>query len=221
MDLRRYAGGLLMLALLLWGEAAMAQDARVYEITETMKLVMRGSRTFRDAKSQLMGFVNVGTPLCPSALAGTNKSCVIQGTGSVSVELTKGTGYLYGDFTVVTQGDNPVDGPEAVAVKGTFGGDMDLRAVLWEGKPYGSVTGQFRIGPRATDKVNFSGTFRLPFLVFVDPTTGDSCDPVVHAPCVQATPKPVYLDLATGGVVAVAADEYALGLPTVRFDLKF
>jgi hypothetical protein len=57
--------------------------------------------------------------------------------------------------------------------------------------------------------------------VFVDPSTGASCDPAVQAPCRQVTSKPVYLDLATGGIVEVGSDEYALGLPTVRFDLKF
>ena len=220
MNLRRYAGGLLMLALLLGGEAASAQDARLYELSEDMRMVVRGSREFRYATSHLMGYVNVGTPLCPSALASGGPSCMVQGIGSVAVDLAKGVGDLHGDFTVVTQGDNPVDGPETVVMKGTFQGTMDLRNVL-KGTPAGGVTGQFRLGPRATDKVSFSGTFRLPFLVFVDPTTGAPCNPSVDVPCVQVTPKPVYLDLATGGVVGVTPDEHALGLPTVRFDIRF
>ena len=221
MDVKRNAAGLLTLALLLWGGAASAQDARVYELTENVRMVIRGSRTVRYASSQLMGFVNVGTPLCPRRLAEGKSSCIVQGTGWVSVDVAGGVGKLHGDFTVVTQGDNPVDGPEAVALKGTFEGVMDLSGPLREGKPYGAVTGQFRLGSRATDKVSFSGTFRLPFLLFVDPSTGASCDPAAQAPCLQVTSKPVYLDLATGGIVEVGSDEYALGLPTVRFDLKF
>jgi hypothetical protein len=51
------------------------------------------------------------------------------------IDLAKGVGYLYGDFAVVTHGDNPVDGPEAVITKGTFNGEMDLRALI--GSPLG------------------------------------------------------------------------------------
>jgi hypothetical protein len=192
----------------------------LYELTENMKLVSKGQPR-RTATSELMGFADVGTPLCPSAaLAGGGTRCTINATGSDNVSLATGLGTLSGRFTVVVQGDNPVDSPEYVVMRGNFRGKIDFGNVLTAG--FGTVSGTFTSD--AGQKIPFGGTFRVPYLIFVDVTTGKQCDPTTGNPyCVQMTPKPVYTDLVSGNPlgVEVAPNEYSLGYPTVRFDIQF
>ena len=208
-DLRRTFLMPAMLALLafvaapLFGATALAADATLYELTENMKLVGKDSPR-RRATSELMGTANAGTPLCPMPVGAP--PCTINATGSDNISLVTGLGKFSGTFTVVVQGDNPVDSPEFVIAKGKFTGKMDFSPAVLGGIPYGSVVGTLDPnGGGHRDQVRFKGTFFLPF-VFPD-------DPSATA---------YYLDFTNGfGVVPVADNERALGYPTVKFEINF
>ena len=203
-DLRRTFLMPAMLALLafvaapLFGATALAADATLYELTENMKLVGKDSPR-RRATSELMGTANAGTPLCPMPVGAP--PCTINATGSDNISLVTGLGKFGGTFTVVVQGDNLVDSPEFVIAKGKFSGKMDFSPAVLVNVPLGTVVGKMVLaGGGGT--VPFTGTFRLPFVF------GDS--------------PPLYLiDPATFTVVPVEANEYALGYPTVRFEINF
>jgi len=203
-DLRRTFLMPAMLALLafvaapLFGATALAADATLYELTENMKLVGKDSPR-RRATSELMGTANAGTPLCPMPVGAP--PCTINATGSDNISLVTGLGKFSGTFTVVVQGDNPVDSPEFVIAKGKFSGKMDFSPAVLVNVPLGTVVGKMVLaGGGGT--VPFTGTFRLPFVF------GDS--------------PPLYLiDPAAFTVVPVEANEYALGYPTVRFEINF
>jgi hypothetical protein len=196
------------------GEAA---GARLYEVTENMKRMARGAKRDRVATAQLLGFADAGTPLCPPEVGGAAE-CVINATGEDVVDLGNGRGVVHGRFTVVVNVDNPVDAPELVVLSGKFRGTVDFSPALLEGNPYGMIAGQFKVNQQIYP---FHGIFRLPFLVFLDPTSGQPCNPSTDSPCVQITPRPVYLNLADGLFVEVGEREYAIGFPTVRFDVEF
>jgi hypothetical protein len=144
---------------------------------------------------------------------------VVNATAGDIVDVGTGLGEIRGRFTVVVHGDNAVDAPELVALRGTFTGTIDFSPALLHGQPFGTVAGHFTIRGRT---LPFAGTFRLPFLLFVNPESGVPCDPATTSPCVQATPGPVYVDLENPGeLVTVRDDEYSLGFPAVRFDIRF
>ena len=203
-DLRRTFLMPALLALLafvaapLFGATALAADATLYELTENMKLVGKDSPR-RRATSELMGTANAGTPLCPMPVGAP--PCTINATGSDNISLVTGLGKFGGTFTVVVQGDNLVDSPEFVIAKGKFSGKMDFSPAVLVNVPLGTVVGKMVLaGGGGT--VPFTGTFRLPFVF------GDS--------------PPLYLiDPAAFTVVTVEANEYALGYPTVRFEINF
>src|SRR5207245_10419811 len=166
-DLRRTFLMPAMLALLafvaapLFGATALAADAKLYELTENMKLVGKDSPR-RRATSELMGTANAGTPLCPMPVGAP--PCTINATGMDSISLVTGLGKFSGTFTVVVQGDNPVDSPEFVIAKGKFTGKMDFSPAVLGGIPYGSVVGTLDPnGGGHRDQVRFPGTFFLPF----------------------------------------------------------
>jgi hypothetical protein len=212
---RIIAGLFFAVGLALAADPARAGGARLYEITENMKLMARGAEIERIATAQLLGFADPGTPLCPPELAGP-QGCVLNATGEDVVNLGDGKGTVSGRFTIVVQDENPVDGPERVALRGRFEGTMDFTPAL-QGSPYGRISGHFTLHRQTFP---FRGTFRLPFVIFVDPATGARCDPTAHTPCVQT--RPLYLDLAQpGSVVEVGENEYAIGFATVRFDVAF
>lgn len=190
----------LLLALVVGPAPALAADATLYELTENMKLV--GKRVaHRKATSELMGTANAGTPLCPLAV-----TCTLNATGSDNISLATGLGHFSGTFTVVVQGDNPVDSPEYVVAKGKFSGKMDFSPAILAGAPYGTVAGKMVLaGGGGT--VPFGGTFFLPFTLPGDPSGTE-----------------YYLDfnpLNPYGVVPVAANERALGYATVKFEIQF
>jgi len=222
------AAALAFVAAPLFAAPALAQtltaDAQLYELTENMKLV-GGNLVRRKATSQLMGWAKVGKPLCPTELVAAvspgAEFCTINATGSDNVKLTTLKGTLSGRFTVVVQGDNPVDSPELVVMQGNFRGKIDFGNVA---SGFGTAEGTFTSD--AGQKIPFSGTFRVPYLIFLDvsvvPPT--PCDPTTGGPyCVQVTPRPVYTDLSGGNPlgVEVEPDEYSLGYPTVRFEINF
>lgn len=193
-------------------------DAVLYELTENMSL-----RALQDGKrkatSQLLGFAKEGTPLCPSALANGAKFCTINATGFDSISMKSGRGQFGGTVTVVGQGDNPVDSPEAVLAQGRFSGKMDFSPAILGNVPLGSVDGVMTLNHGA--KQRFTGTFRLPFVVPIqDPDCVKQNGPA-GCPVLDYT-KPMYLvDPMTFGVEYVDHSELAIGFPTVRFEIKF
>ncbi len=204
LDLKRTFLVSALLALLafvaapLFAATAFAADATLYELTENMKLV-GGKILHRKATSELMGTANAGTPLCP--LPTGYPPCTINATGSDNISLATGLGNFGGTFTVVFQDGVSVDSPEYVVAKGKFSGKMDFSPAILAGVPLGTVVGKMVLdGGGGT--VPFTGTFRLPFVYGGSP--------------------PLYLiDPLAFGVVPVAANEYALGYPTVRFEISF
>lgn len=221
--------------LVLFSTAAWGQDITLYELTENMRLIGTSASQYRTATAQLMGFADVGTPLCSPALASsaataellrsTTKQCTINATGTDTVSLTTGKGTLRGRFTVVVQGDNTVDSPELVVMTGQFKGHMDFSPAILDQVPYGLVTGTFTMDTGQT--LPFTGTFRLPF-------DGDQLvngQPLRELLCYNGSPPapfPIgadikYLDLDAGmpgRCVDVSAEELSLGYATVRFDVR-
>jgi hypothetical protein len=210
MRLKRIAVVALMVivAAVVGPSIAAAADAQLYEVTENMRL-LSGKVVKRAATSQLGGWAKVGTPLCPAELidqlvalkliAVTPEKCSVNATGNDRISLATGKGPFSGSYTVVIQGDNPVDGAEFVVSKGTFKGQMDFSPAILASVPYGTVDGTLR--PDGGHSVPFSGTFRLPF---------------------EAYGVVWYLvDPATFGIAPVDANEYSLGEPTVRFEIEF
>jgi hypothetical protein len=208
---KRLGFTLLTAALLLgWSGFALAQDAKVYELTENMKLIAKGKTERRTATSEIMGFVEPGTPMCPAYLAqpvpGRGTVCTINVTGSDNISLTTGLGTLRGRYTVVVQGDNPTDSPEFVVSRGNFRGKMDFSPALVHGVPYGTVVGTFT-PDGGEGKVEFIGTFFLPFTL-----PGDPSGTVYYLDFDPSNPY---------GVVPVADNEKALGYATVKFEITF
>ena len=184
---------LAVVAVPMFAATAFAADAQLYELTENMKLV-GGKLVHRKATSELMGTANANTPLCPFPV-----TCTVNATGSDNINLATGLGTFGGTFTVVFQGDNLVDSPEFVVAKGKFHGKMDFSPAILGGVPLGTVVGKMVLDGNG-GTVPFTGTFRLPFVFPGYPA--------------------LYL-LDDGSVVPVAANEHALGYPTVRFEISF
>lgn len=220
--------------------------ATLYELTENMKVVERHKRreplSRRIAMSALTGVSEVGTPLCPvPELQSGPAGCAINVLGKDNISLLTGLGTFEGDFATVIQGDNPVDGPEAVVLRGGFRGQMDFSPAILHQIPFGTVTGRVR-ADRGRDTA-FTGVFRLPF-------AGNISTEVEVAPGVKmtftlrelfcpATPNPnpnaplyggfdlAYLDnveeaaTPAGRCLDIQPNELSLGAPLVRFDIEF
>lgn len=201
---------LLALALALLPGVGAAQEpdvnATLYEVTETMKVRLHPAGGRRVATAALMGWVSAGTPLCPAELAGGAARCTVIAFATDNINLATGRGPVRGSFAVVVQGDNPVDAPELVVIRGEISGTIDLSPLLGTPpSPLGFVTGRWSAhGVGGTPLAGFrghgrlSGTFRLPFVI-----NGS---------------VPLYL--TDGGPVPVAPEEYSLGLPTVKLELR-
>ena len=238
------------LAVLIWTGAptdASAGRARLYEVTENMRLTSHGKFEHRKATSELIGIAEAGTPLCPAALiAAVNpyaKACTVNATGSDNINLATGRGHFGGSFTVVVQGDNAVDSPEFVVMKGTFKGKMDFSPAVLFGIPLGYVTGTLSDGLGGT--FPFTGTFRLPFVLMSLPipdgtggTVSVACGPSLPCDAVAfggaptplnpmsnynliAATRPLYLmdDLTT--VVPIQSGEFGYGWAMVKFEISF
>jgi hypothetical protein len=235
--------------MLLWvGSAAIASaaGARLYELTENMTLTAQGKFEHRKATSELMGTADVGTPLCPAALVAMVDpgagSCTINATGSDNIDLGTGLGDFHGTFTVVVQGDNPVDSPERVVMKGTFQGKIDFSPAVLLGIPLGHVVGRLTDGQGGA--VPFTGTFRLPFVLrsLSVPTPGGvvvtPCGP--ELPCdatafgnaptplnpmsfydLVAATRPLYLLDDLVSTVPVQSGEFGAGWAAVKFEITF
>jgi hypothetical protein len=209
---------------------AAAADAQLYELTENMRLVNEDF-VHRTATSQLMGSARHGTALCPDDLlqqlvakgviAAVPDTCAVNATGSDDISLVTGTGSFTGRYTIVVQGDNPVDGPELVVGRGTFSGAMDFSPAILNKVPLGHVVGKLKADGR-DDGVPFTGTFRLPFVLPVcsdgQPAATGTCNP--PAVLTENVTPPLYLgdDFAP---ILVQPEELSLGEPTVRFEITF
>lgn len=224
------------------------KTATLYELTENMKVVERHKRRHhpvnrRIATSALTGVAQLGTPLCPipefqSGPAG----CAINVLGKDNVSLLTGLGTFEGDFTTVIQGDNPVDGPEAVVLRGEFRGDMDFSPAILHQIPFGTVTGKVRADRRGR-RTAFTGVFRLPFAgnvpVEIEVAPGVKMTFTLRQLFCPATPNPnpnaplyggfdlAYLDnveaatTPAGRCLDIQPHELSLGAPLVRFDISF
>jgi hypothetical protein len=191
---------------------ATAQQAVLYEVTENAQVTYTGGLFGRHAYAALQGWAKVGTPICPQAVLVANpdaETCTITAIGTDNVSLVTGKGTISGTWSTVIQFDNPVDAPEATVMTGTFSGEIDLSPVLTKVAPLGLVTnGQFTIDG-AGYSFPFSGTFRLPFAT----DKGKRVHP-------RKKHDAFYL-ADDGTAFPVKMDEWSLGWPTVRFDVKF
>lgn len=173
----------------------------------------------RVATAQLTGWVELGTPLCPSEFLlvyPKAKRCALNAIGTDYVSLQgdqPGTGPVSGVFSVVIQGDNPTDGPEGVALTGTFTGTVDLSPAL-AGTPIGFLTGGvFQVDPGPFSQGGsfaFTGTFRLPFSLSQDGSKGPA----------WGNRAAFYLT-DNGRPDRVRQDERAIGWATVRLEIEF
>lgn len=141
--------------------AAQSADVVLYELSEYMEIVTRGPHARRAATAALSGFAAVNTPICPvPELAYRDGKCYVNALGVDSIDLETGRGPLSGRFSVVVQGDNPADGPEAGVLQGNFQGVMDLSTAASTG--LGTLSGSMTVdGQRGS--FAFSGVVRLPF----------------------------------------------------------
>jgi hypothetical protein len=237
-----------------------AGGAKLYELTENMKLVPRHDRSSPRAKraptserrvatAAIAGFAKPGTPLCPADP--DEPDCMVHVHGSDNISLTTGLGTLQGQFSTVIQGDNPVDGPEMVVLKGEFRGQMDFSPAI-VGKPtptlfdillphpYGTVEGTVKA--QRGRNADFTGVFRLPFDGNeIVPGTGLTLRQIFCPATPDANPyamfyrddiELVYLDLVyldnveaagtpEGRCLNIQPNELSLGAPLVRFNVKF
>jgi hypothetical protein len=228
-----------------------ASGATLYELTENMKLAPRKPHDRppvgrRIATAAIAGVAAPGTPLCPvpdfqSGPAG----CAVNVLGSDNISLTTGLGSLQGQFQTVIQGDNPVDGPEAMVLKGEFRGQMDFSPAILYQIPFGTVTG--KVTAQGSGTSAFTGVFRLPFAGNVKVEHGPAAGMTLREIFCPLSPTPnpnadLYggpdgeLDLAyldtwinpdTGKVepngycLNIQPNELSLGAPLVRFDVRF
>jgi hypothetical protein len=222
-------------------------SATLYELTENMKVAQRHSKRYapvsrRVATSALTGVAQVGTPLCPEPeLASLEGGCAINVLGKDNISLLTGLGTFEGDSATVVQGDNPVDGPEAVVQRNEFRGQMDFSPAILHQIPFGTVVGKVK-----TDRgrhVPFTGVFRLPFAgnitTEIEVAPGMKVTVTLRQLFCPATPKPnpnaplyggfdlAYLDnvaeatTPTGRCFDIQPNELSLGAPLVRFDIDF
>lgn len=175
-----------------------AQDAVLYEVSETMN-VKGGKMARRVANAALVGWVNGGTPICPTV----GSRCQITAFASDNVNLATGKGPVHGTFAIVVQDQNLVDGPEQVVFQGSLVGKIDLSPAVLESIPYGTISGTWTARGRArlegADRNGtFTGIFRLPF---------------------SYGGIPSYL-MSPTSIVPVGSDERSLNTPLVRLDLQ-
>jgi hypothetical protein len=222
--------------------SAAESPVTLYVLTENMKLVpkqrMLDIANRRIGTSPLTGKADVGTPLCPRPeFAGADGRCHVNALGTDDVSLATGLGTLSGQFTTVIEGDNPVDGPEAVVLRGTFNGHMDFSPAIAHQIPYGTFVGKVRAsgGPNT----DFTGIFRLPFAGNAVVEVSPGVTMTLRQIFCPLSPNPnsnaslyndldlVYLDFNAGQTTPngqcldIQPTELSLGSPVVRFDVEF
>lgn len=204
-------------------------DAVLYEVAE--EAVIEGKSTAftfdptvpvpdpprRDATAALTGWAELGTVLCPNEMLVVYpkaKRCAVNAVGFDAISLISGQGPVFGQFFVVLNLDNPVDGPEIVVAQGQFQGAGDLSPALL-GTPLGSISGgtgsvtYFFTPTPLTVNFVFDGTFRLPFSV--DKHGG------MAAAWVK---RPAFYLSDAGKKILVRRGERSIDWPTVRLEIK-
>lgn len=244
---KRVAAMLGLLGVAVIGAPAMASagGATLYELTENMKLLEPRNNKHRPrvarriATSAITGVAAPGTPLCPTPdFQSGPAGCAVNVLGSDNVSLKTGLGTLTGDFTTVIQGDNPVDGPEAVVLRGEFSGQMDFSPAILHQIPFGTVVGKVK-ADRARRRTDFTGVFRLPFAGNFELEVAPGFKMTLRQIFCPATPNPnpwaemyggidlAYLDnveaagTSAGRCLDIQPNELSLGAPLVRFDISF
>lgn len=244
--------GLIGAAVLGAPTVADAGGATLYELTENMKLVQRDHDhtkrhrfpvvARRIASAAIAGFAEPGTPLCPEPEFQSGLTCFVNVLGSDNISLLTGLGSLQGQFQTVVQGDNPVDGPEAVVLKGQFHGQMDFSPAILHQIPFGTVTGKVTAQGRRKPTA-FTGVFRLPFAGNVKVEEGPAAGMTLREVFCPFSPNSnpnapfygefdlVYLDTTvnpetgkvepSGYCLDIQPNELSLGAPLVRFDVQF
>lgn len=217
---------------------AAAADVTLYELTENMAILLDDGQRFRTASSALTGWAALGTPLCPATLVAFYNpgasACVVNATGSDRIDTRTGKGDFNGTLTVVVHGDNAVDGPELVVMKGSFRGKMDFAPALVNGVPYGTVTGAMKLS-KSKGRIPFTGVFRLPFAGnYAGPETGGATLRQLFCPATPAgNPYAPFFDgydlayistsngAPNGSCVDISLKEISLGASLVRFEITF
>src|SRR5438876_5153735 len=135
----------------------------LYEINERVtfspKKLEDSVVIFRNATSPLLGFADLGTPLCPSALlitAPRTQRCTVIARGWSELSTVSGIGPVHGKFDVViaAPGNSSAHVPNLPVITGTFDGTIDLSLAILSQVPLGSITGTFTI----TQMADASGT---------------------------------------------------------------
>lgn len=217
---------------------AIAADVTLYELTENMAVLLDDRQTFRVASSALTGWATRGTVLCPetvvAAYGAGASACVVNASGSDRINTKTGKGGFDGTLTVVVPGDNAVDGPELVVMRGSFRGKMDFAPALLNGIPFGTVTGSMKLSGHK-GRVPFSGIFRLPFAGnYAGPETGGATLRQIFCPATPSGNPYAALydgwDLAyistsqgapNGSCINIGPKEMSLGSSLVRFEITF
>ena len=193
--------------------------AIVYEVAEWGTFIPpfapENERRRRKATATLVGTVEAGSTICPKKLNVAFCSLTILAFDNIS--LATGRGPVEGDFFVVMQLDNPVDGAEGIILKGTlFNATIDLSPTLESpiAVPLGYLSGRWeakgvREGPLEGYEVGgkVEGTFQLPFVfppLFPNPTYVINRAAFPGSGCCEEVDNPT---------------EFSLGIPTVRLEI--
>jgi len=193
--------------------------ATAYEVAEwgffVPSFVPPDERRRRKATATLVGTVEAGATICPKKLNRPRCSLVI--LASNDIKLSTGRGPVEGDFWVVIDLDNPVDGPEGIVLEGRlFDATIDLSPALSPTAPIpiGTLTGRWEAkgakgSPIDDHKVKgvVSGMFQLPFVI----------PGVIDDPSYVVVPA---LFPGDGCCQAIQPDEISLGAFTVRLELS-
>ena len=146
--------GLALSLLVLPAASDAGAGVTLYEINERVtfspKKLEDSVIIFRNATSPLLGFADLGTPLCPSALLITSprtQRCTVIARGWSELSTVDGTGPVHGKFDVViaAPGNSSAHIPNLPVITGTFDGTIDLSLAVLSQVPLGSITGTFEI----------------------------------------------------------------------------
>ena len=198
----------------------------LYEVSERVHMDPSTGEPVR--VSPLLGFAELGTPICPSAVWVTVpkiESCTVIATGTNVVSLATATSHVFGSFDVVLKlpSDSSVHIPNAPVLSGTFVGTIDLTQAVTSssGVPLLLfIRGSFRIEwssvalPACSAlpcTLPFSGTFRVPFAI----------DDLAHPVEADRGHAAFYLADDRHRRIPVRPTERAAGFPTVRLEVSF
>ena len=207
----------------------------LYEINERVtfspKKLEDSVVIFRNATSPLLGFADLGTPLCPSALlitAPRTQRCTVIARGWSELSTVSGIGPVHGKFDVViaAPGNSSAHVPNLPVITGTFDGTIDLSLAVLSQVPLGSITGNFEITQMADASgtpipvtpviLPFTGTFRLPFRI-----DQEGMERERERERSDDEDEAFYLADDFMTLIEVRDRERSVGFPTVRLEVRF